>query len=194
MGRMGRRWLHIQRNESHGRGTRATVLLIQRACRGARSGIAHAEEINAGPLGPLGAGIFHHQLFEKFFGFDVAVAAADLGPREIGEEFGIVGFELAGFFVGFGGAGDLAGFFENQSEIISRLGLIGHELDSALEFPGGGVELALVVIDQAHVVVGRAVHHVGFEGAFQVRFGFFELAFIEKVQGVSVFFFGEFGV
>ena len=89
---------------------------------------------------------------------------------------------------------ELAGAFENQAEVIARLGLIGHQLDRVLEFPGGEIEAAGVVVDEPAIVVGRAEEWIGGEGANEVILGLVVFSLLDEVVGERVFFASELGV
>ena len=138
------------------------------------------------PVLPLGPCVFEREVFEQLALFVVFVAALVFGAGEVADELGVVGLEVEGLAVVVDGVVEFAGGFEDQAEVVLRLGSERHELDGVLELPGGVVELVLLVEDLAEVVVGGAEGDVGLESSAEFGFGFLELALFQEVQGLGV--------
>ena len=70
---------------------------------------------------------------------------------------------------------DEAGALEGQGKIHPGVGVAGHELAGPFKLVGGFVELALRKIEDAEIVVGRAVIEIGTQRFAQPSLGFFRI-------------------
>jgi len=112
----------------------------------------------------------------------VAHAEADADSGEVAEVFGVGGFHLSRLRETRQSLRHLVGLFQNQTEIVPWLRLLGHKFDRVFKFPCRFVWAVHSVVDQTQVVVGGTVHRIGFDRALQNRLGFRIFFLLDQIE------------